>query len=510
MSVGGVFQLITNNGIQDRLIMATESLLENIKCISSKNLAKLRRHNPRVSDKTLLNMEENWMPTLRAIEKTHIMFINSSFKPFVAMAHEYTKTPPRQGKASLGNKFSFTLPIIGEFVNDMVMYVKITGLAAVGPDSKVRWSEFIGHRLCKNVRFKVQNQVFDEYTSDDQTAHFQFDVPLHKETGYKRNVGQEVGIDGYITHDPIVDEVRHYRKYGNGHQTFKRTQLDLEMWIPILFWFKDVSCSLPNFLLPMNQTDIEIEFESEGNLIGYAHNNNNLPDLGYTVPTVSECYLYINHIFLLPEINKIFVTRFGFQLIRVHRRHVETVTNNERSVLLHQLKWPIECLYIAIRPKKNLRYSNIWHKASHLIKTEVDEAVVAGGGLATNKGIFYTPYHVVKKLSLSAHDTIIYPSLSPGFYNSYVPSQYGINLKTPDDIGWYMMNFNLYPGSSQPSGHFNVSKARELYLNYESAIDPDTGYDIVREQNPCDLIVIAKCINFLLFRDGNAVLRFST
>jgi hypothetical protein len=500
MSVGGVFQLITNNGIQDRLIMATEELLRNVKCISGKNLANLRKRNPRVSDKKLLSMEEDWMPTLRAIEKTHIMFINSSFKPFVAMAHEYTKTPPRQGKASLGNKFSFTLPIIGEFVNDMVMYVKITGLSAVGPGSKVRWSEFVGHRLCKNVRFKVQNQIFDEYTSDDQTAHYQFDVPVHKETGYKRNVGQEVGVEGFITHDPAVDEVRHYRKYGDGYQTFKQTHLDLEMWIPILFWFKDVSCSLPNFILPANQTDIEIEFETEDNLIGYA--NNNPPD--------SECYLYINHIFLLPEINRIFVTRFGFQLIRVHRRHVETVTSNERNVLLHQLKWPIECLYIAIRPKVNLQFSNVWHKASHLVLTEVDEPVVAGGGLATNKGVYYAPYHTVKKLSLSAHDTILYPSLSPGFYNSYIPSHYGINVKTPNDIGWYMMNFNLYPGSSQPSGHFNVSKARELYLNYESAVDPVTGYDIIRGDNPCDLIVIAKCINFLLFSKGNMALRFST
>ena len=141
MSVGGVFQLISNQGIQDRLIMATDRLMENVRCIGRKKLARLRELHPNKTDQAISEMDEAWMPTLRSIEKTHILFINSSFKPFVAMAHEYSRTPPRQGKAQLGGSFSFTLPVIGEFVNDMVMYVKLTGLSAVDALDKVRYVE---------------------------------------------------------------------------------------------------------------------------------------------------------------------------------------------------------------------------------------------------------------------------------------------------------------------------------------------------------------------------------
>jgi hypothetical protein len=83
-------------------------------------------------------------------------------------------------------------------------------------------------------------------------------------------------------------------------------------------------------------------------------------------------------------------------------------------------------------------------------------------------------------------------------------------MKTPNQTGWYMMNFNFYPGEQQPSGHFNCSQSRELYLKYKSALDPDTGAYIIRPDNVVDLLVLADAINFLLFKNGNLVLRFST
>jgi len=508
MSVGGVFQLITNVGIQDRLIMATDQLMKNIRKIGCKNLSELRKKYPEKSDQELFTQKEGWMPLLKDIEKTHVLFVNSSFKPFVAMAHEYSKTPPRQGKASLGSTFSFTLPIIGEFVNDMVMYIKLTGLSAVSALDKVRYVEFLGHRLMKKVRFKVQNHVFDEYTTDNQNAYYQFKVPFHKEMGYLRNIGQEVPKLGYLTADPTVDEVREYRWFGDGAQTFKQTQADIEMWIPLLFWFKDIQTSLPNFLLPMNQTDIEIELESASNLVSYANYGGGG---SFNSPTVSECYLYINHIFLLPEINKIFISRFGFQLIRVHRNHTQQLNSSEGNILLHQLKWPIECLYVCFKPRTNLTNSQRWYRCSHVVEHNVKEAVVTGvATIQVNNAVYLEEIHPVAKLGLRAHDTVIYPDLPPDFYNNYIPSQYGEHIKTPKNLGWYMMNFNVNPGEQQPSGHFNVSKARELYLHYISEIDTSVNNSIIRLDNPVDLLVIADCINFLLFQDGNAVLRFAT
>jgi hypothetical protein len=73
-----------------------------------------------------------------------------------------------------------------------------------------------------------------------------------------------------------------------------------------------------------------------------------------------------------------------------------------------------------------------------------------------------------------------------------------------------MMNFNVKPGEYQPSGHFNSSRARELYLSYVSAIDENTNDYVISKANPVELLVLAECLNFVFYKNGNMVLRFST
>jgi hypothetical protein len=508
MSTGGVFQLISNDGIQDQLLMATNDLTANIMNITRNKLSVLSKQNPKLSVQQLIARDTAWMPTLAAIEQSHIVFINATFKPFASIAHEYSKTGPRGGKASLGTSCVFALPIVGDFINDTVLYVKLTGLSAKNSLDKVRYVEYLGHRLMQKVSFKVSKFALDSYTSDVYNVHYQFKVPTDKNAGYLRNIGQEIPHQGYLTADPTVDEWREYRYFGDGPQTFKNQQSVVEMWIPLLFWFKDVQNSLPNFLLPMQQTEIEVNFEDQANLIAWAnYGGGGL----YNVPTITDCFLYMNHIFLLPQLTKIFINRFGFSLIRVHRQHQEQLTTSQGSVLLHNLKWPVECMYVGFRPRVNLNNSQTWYKNTSLTQRSIKEAVVTGiSTIEVNDAIYYDEQQVVSTLGIRAQDITIYPNIGPEFYNNYIPYQYGPKLKTPDELGWYMINFNFFPGEYQPSGHFNISRARELYLDYQSAINPDTNQYIIQQSNPVDLIVIADCINFLLCINGSATLRFAT
>lgn len=43
-------------------------------------------------------------------------------------------------------------------------------------------------------------------------------------------------------------------------------------------------------------------------------------------------------------------------------------------------------------------------------------------------------------------------------------------MVVPKDEGIMMFNFALAPGELQPSGHFNVSRAREFYMELSSDI----------------------------------------
>lgn len=510
-NVGGVFTIITNNGIQDKLIMAADTLMDRITTISKARLAGLRRKYPNLTDKQIVKKDYNWMPTLASIEKTHIVFVNSTFKPYVSIAHEYSKTLPRGGRALLGQSFNFTMPVYGEFVNDAVVHIRLDNFSAISGLDKVRYVELLGHRIMKNVRFKLNQVTLDEYTADRYNVNWQFKVPPGKELSYLRSVGQEIPKQGFVTADPLVDEVREYRMIGNGPQTFKNQHPAVDLWIPLLFWFKDINSALPNFLFPYGQTDVEIELENEANLVAFANYSGTLGNV-YVPPVITQCELYLNHIFLDPSIHKIFVKRFGFQLIRVSRTHkISNLKASEDSVHLQQLKWPVECMYVAFRPAANLANSQRWHRNTAITSVNYPVAVVTGGAvIQVNNVVYYDEEPIVESLGLKLHDITLYPDLPPTFYNSYIPGQYGQNIRAPRDLGWNMMNFNFYPNEYQPSGYVNISQGREFYLQYKSATDHTVGLSYIRENNPVDLIVVADCLNFLLVKDNSAVLRFST
>jgi hypothetical protein len=123
----------------------------------------------------------------------------------------------------------------------------------------------------------------------------------------------------------------------------------------------------------------------------------------------------------------------------------------------------------------------------------------------------YTP--ILEAVSIKAHGIPIYNDFPAGFYNHYLPFNYGgANIIAPTDIGALMITFCLYPGTYQPSGHINVSRAREFYIDYKflkypGSLDADQPVNTTR---PGQLIVLASAINFLLISDGSAVLRYST
>lgn len=96
MATAGIFTLITNDGKQDRMLMATHLLnrrLRDIRCARAKD--------PSVADPT---------PTLMDIEKTHVLFMNAHFKPFAAIGYEYNKVKPQSGSIQLGSSAQFSIP----------------------------------------------------------------------------------------------------------------------------------------------------------------------------------------------------------------------------------------------------------------------------------------------------------------------------------------------------------------------------------------------------------------
>lgn len=518
MSTGGIFNLITNDGKQDRMLMASELL--------SQRLAEI---------KTARAGMDNPNPTLSDIERTHILFMNAHFKPFAAIAYEYNKVTANN--PTLGSKVQFSIPQFGDFFSDMVVHVTLTaptvsftGTAAGASDCALfKWCDFPGERLFQKVSFDVNGNPLDEYYPDTYNMHRQFFVTKDKEAGWYANMGQQVARNAeYSYYDTTTSPIAPQNAtasfhYNDGYQTYKQTQKDLDMFIPLLFWFNtDPRLAIPSVAIPYGQRFINIDLASSSQLLRAIINPGALSTSGLsapalTTPLFSNFDLYINNIFVNPDIHDIFIARIGFTLVRVHRRQVTSVNKSSDNILLQQLKWPIETMYIGIQPTANqVSNSNVtavgsqvsvidsnmsnWHKFGVVTTTSAAASSLNGASAKFNLS---TQAGHVKNFSVTAHGVPLYNNLPSQFFNSYVPYQYGgWNISTPTDPGLYMITFNLYPGTYQPSGHINVSRAREFYLQYDSSY--------ISASSTGQLVVNAVAINFLLISDGSATLRYAT
>lgn len=206
---------------------------------------------------------------------------------------------------------------------------------------------------------------------------------------------------------------------------------------------------------------------------------------------------------------------------------MNTSTDNK---LLSQLKWPIEAMYVGLRPVQNISPTNPnqyrdWHRLTLLTDQQLDCPSSSQGEVMTDQTVAFNAANLNHKyvtsmvggcpvtfprvtetidtLQIQAHGITIYQTSKAAFYRDYVPYTFGgASLNTPNDAGAMYINFCLHPGLYNPSGHINVSRAREFYLEYTSSY--------VSSSRPADLLVLARAINFLLISDGSAVLRYST
>jgi hypothetical protein len=192
---------------------------------------------------------------------------------------------------------------------------------------------------------------------------------------------------------------------------------------------------------------------------------------------------------------------------------------------LQLFKWPIEHIFYGVRPTVNISSANAnqprdWHRLTLLTDNYLDIgssayaiAPIAASTLATapvsssliqgEKITYARETETIDTLSVIAHGISIYQEYKAAFYRDYIPYTYGCHtIRTPEDRGALMINFCLTPGEYQPSGHLNISRAREFFINFTSSY--------VTTSTTATALALGIAINFLLISDGSAVLRYST
>jgi hypothetical protein len=507
MTTGSVFTLVSNNGLQDKWLTATEILRARFALYTETQIAQrdaeiaYAKANKYPVPEPLLPGDKKLVPTTAVIEKTHVLFFRQKFRPYVALAYEYQKVPSNQ--AQFGNSVRFSVPQFGEFINDIALHIRLEGLKATSAIDRVKYCDFLGHRLLKHSAFSVNGNLLEEYSNNYYNIFYNFKVLEHKKTAWKRCVGQEVPKLGYLIQDPEYDEVRELKTFVDGPQTGKNEHVVVDMWIPLLFWFcEDAKAAFPSVSVPQGQRFIDIQFEEQEKLmIGI----NNGGGGTFTAPSITRCNLYINNIFVNPEIHDIYIRKLGFSLIRVIKEQSIAVTKPAQRLKMTGIKWPVETLYMGLKPDINNNFVDDWHRYHDVTDTIVRQPRVIQIPVETlviGSAEYKSEAPSVDELEISAHGVTLYKN-SSSFFNSYMSYKYGkVNIASPEDSGLFFIPFNLYPGEYQPSGSFNASRAREFFVQYASSV--------ISASNPGVFYIFAVALNFLVVRDGTATLRYTT
>lgn len=487
MSTAGIFQLITNDGVQDRMLTATAMLNDRLAAISPN------------------------LPTLTDIEKTHILFVNAHFKPYAAVGYEYNVARPT-GPVRWGSSVRFSIPSFGDFFHDMALHIVVDPLlpadstpysGSIGSlQNQVRWCEYPGEKIAKTTSFSVNNNPLDDYDRDEYIFYRQFTLPADKRRGWNRCMGQEEVWTGSLYHNPGSESFAEKKQFTSGFQTWKNSQDTMELYVPLLFWFNlNPALSIPSVCIPFGQRFIDIQisaFEELGQCINYL----GLPAT-CKVPAISTCELVINNIFVNPEIHDIFIKQIGFYLIRVHKSQSVIADLNSAQILLNKFKFPVEQLFIGARRPE----THYWHKFSDLtlrqkimpVAFPPDPMAPGIPRLAYSTAEWLETAPILDTIELKSADISLF-SGNTSMFDTYLPFARP-GLITPDD-SVYTINFNLYPGRYQPSGYLNFSRTRETYLRYTSSK--------IETVDRAEIVVHGTCINFLLVAEGSCALRYST
>jgi hypothetical protein len=491
MTTGNVFTLIMNDGIQDGILSHTQRLRERIADL----LPQLGGKDAVLSDPKKANS------VLLELNKSHRIFVNFTYKPFLTTAFEYFKCTDKRGAPKLGSTYNFILPNMGYWLYDAVLHVRLSGLHAKNQKDRVKYVEMLGHRLIEKISFSSSQTVFAEYGTEVMNKYFEFNVPYNKIDGWLRNIGQELPKVGYLVADPRGPEVREYRYFADGPQTLKRQHEDVDLWIPLIFWFNtDISQAFPIAKLNTGVLEISVKFRDARDIcssVDYGGGG----EINY--PKIDVCDLYTNQITTIPDVANILLADYNFGIIRNQRSHEMLLNQESAAIKLNELKYPVESIFIAFRPEENFQDADNWHRnvklKEHRIKTPVVVDKPELNMIAINYAIYHSEEPVIDECSLELNGIELFPRNPPTLYSSYL-SYIIPGLNTPQDQGWLLFNFAYRPDSLAPSGHLNMSINRDLYLKYRSKY--------INYNNHAKLIYIAQTLQFIIIEDNTVMLKY--
>ncbi|MFA6165825.1 MAG: hypothetical protein WC700_04355 [Gemmatimonadaceae bacterium] len=475
-------------------------------------------------------------PTFTEIQQSHLLFVQGAYRPYVATASEYSLVKASgDGATALGASganLQFTFPIFGQFTSDIVLRVRFRAIGSADAAAAeaepttaaplLRYCAYPGLRLLRSVSFKSAETLIDDYTTDDAVAYSKFFVGPDHRLGWLRCHGQQVERQATYRANNFTGVFDFY----DGPQTPKLYQEELELFIPLQFWFcRDASTALLNDMIPNTQRTITCDLAPLSQIVfAYVNNPDDAGEL-VSVPLPFSrldmtAELYVNGLYVNPEVHDVYASRCGFSLFRAHRRAKFQLPSPSGFFQLDSLKFPAEFLLVGMRDRRILTDPDIWWlMGTPTVRTQSTALLVSA--MIWNKTLEICQ-HVCREarevstlesftdtFKVTAHGVDLYPTLPSGFFNAYLPTRYAEStlVYSPRDSSAFLVTFCLYPGVYNPSGYYNLSAGRELYINY--ALKPASVLSSDFQLGQTEMVISMSALNFLVRRGDTLSLQYA-
>jgi hypothetical protein len=330
---------------------------------------------------------------------------------------------------------------------------------------------------------------------------------------WKQMIGQEIPIVGQLISEPKYSNLRQYIWIGDGPQTLKTVHDEVELWIPMIFWFNtDVTKALPLIKLLGANLKVNFKFNTSNKLYACA-------DYGgggaFTHPNISEMELYVNYMETIDEIKNLLSSRSLLTYpVRGYDLHITTLDKStdkfQGSTKFTKIRGSIESLYIGFRPIENETNLVSWCQQGKYIPAFYKMPVVKDNPvlntLTTTSAIYYKFSSIINSLQFLVNDVEIYSKTDDSFYNKYMmyKSQNDSYESPVDMFGWNYIDFSLATRDnkqfSNQFGYINFSKNREFRIEYDSSF--------ITNNTQAYLTIISRSVKWFVIKNNTIQLVF--
>ena len=320
------------------------------------------------------------------------------------------------GNASFDNTINCTISRNGDLINRVYVEFDVAGLGYTGAGSsdatKLRWHDYLGLRLLKNVTLEIGGQQVDKHYSEWMYIWNELSLPIGKKAGYQKMVGAE-GVE--------LSEV----------STLDKTKL----YVPLEFWFcRNIGLALPLIALQYHEVKLKIEFASRKESIS-KHTTGTGGGAGWVETSLTTsfptCQVWVDYIYLDTD----------------ERRKFAQLSH---EYLIEQLQFSGQEEY-----KTQLRL-NFNHPVKELVWVKNSPDGWEWNDFSLDNANPFDSAH----LKLNGNDRFAkregkyFDVVQPYQHHSNVPKERGINI----------YSFAIKPEEHQPSGTLNMSRIDSAIL----------------------------------------------